>query len=195
MIRNNMMKCFAMGILLLLAGASVVPCSAGQSKNQPPEFPIITGPHYGKVNTEYTFTASLTDPEGDQYFMLLNWGDGNFSDWLGPFNSGEQSTFTHSWSEPGNYSILVKVKDTFGEESGWSAAFYITIVRLHPGFFIGTFKCITLTEDLVVLGSKSFFVFPAVPIFNKDTTIILSITSLRYPGESFTFGVGGVAIP
>ncbi|MCJ7697440.1 MAG: hypothetical protein MUO73_03820, partial [Thermoplasmata archaeon] len=45
--------------------------------NQPPNPPTITGPHYGKTNTTYTFSiGAITDPDGDQLYGLWDWGDG-----------------------------------------------------------------------------------------------------------------------
>jgi hypothetical protein len=47
--------------------------------------PTIDGPHAGKVNTNYTFTIGpITDPEGDQFYFFLDWGDGTTSGWQGP---------------------------------------------------------------------------------------------------------------
>jgi hypothetical protein len=62
--------------------------------NQPPNPPIINGPHYGKMSIkEYVFTLdTVTDPEGDQIYCYWDWGDGNIIDWVGPFNSGETIT-------------------------------------------------------------------------------------------------------
>jgi hypothetical protein len=96
--------------------------------NNPPEKPATpTGPASGKPGTSYLYTTSTTDPDGDQVFYMWDWGDGNFSDWIGPFNSGASATATYSWTEQGTYSIKVKAKDTFGDESVWSDPLPITM--------------------------------------------------------------------
>lgn len=56
-----------------------------------------------------------------------DWGDGNQSDWLGPFDSGAQATAEKSWSVKGQYNIKVKAKDTKGAESTWSDSLPITM--------------------------------------------------------------------
>jgi hypothetical protein len=58
---------------------------------------------------------------------MWDWGDGNMSDWLGPFASGAQASAQKSWSAKGEYSIKVKAKDIYGAESAWSDPLPITM--------------------------------------------------------------------
>jgi hypothetical protein len=51
--------------------------------------------------------------------LFIDWGDGTDSGWIGPYNSGEEVTKSHKWSEQGNYTIKAKAKDVFDEESDW----------------------------------------------------------------------------
>jgi hypothetical protein len=85
-----------------------------------PERPV--GPSEGTLETPYTFTTSTTDPEGDQVWYMWSWGDGTFSDWLGPYSSGEEASAENSWSEENYYQIRVKAKDESDVESDWSFA-------------------------------------------------------------------------
>jgi len=88
--------------------------------NNPPLKPDKpTGPTSGKIGREYSYYIMTTDPDGDQLFYQWDWGDGSFSQWLGPYNSGEEISASHSWSE-GSYNIKVKSKDIHNEESNWS---------------------------------------------------------------------------
>jgi len=93
----------------------------------PPVTPTITGPSSGKVNTEYPYTSSTTDPEGDQVFYWFDWADGTNSGWLGPYNSGVTCEAKHTWTAKNNYNIKVKAKDTNGAESDWSDPLPITM--------------------------------------------------------------------
>jgi len=164
--------------------------------NNPPNPPTIQGPHYGKTNTTYTFSlGAITDPEGDQLYCLWDWGDGNTSGWLGPLNSGETVNASHAWKEPGTYAIRVKLKDSYGAESDWSAPFSIVIVRLKTAFFLGIFKSINQTDDLIIIQTGPFIILPSKQIFYIRRTIVISKDYLGYFGISFTLGVGGVAIP
>ncbi len=94
----------------------------------PPEAPTVNGPAAGKPGKEYEYTAISTDPEGDQIFYLFDWGDITDSGWIGPFNSGQEITVSHSWSAVGNYSIKVRAKDVNGSISYWSEPYPVQIV-------------------------------------------------------------------
>jgi hypothetical protein len=92
-----------------------------QQQNFPPNKPNTpSGNNSGKIKTVYTYTTSTTDPNGDQVYYLWDWGDGNNSSWLGPYNSGVTTNTTHKWIVKGSYSIKVKAKDIHGKESDWS---------------------------------------------------------------------------
>ena len=96
----------------------------------PPEKPNIPdGPTRGKAGEEHTFSTSSTDPEGEQLYYKWNWGEGNFSNWLGPFNSGEICEASYTWIEQNQYNITVKTKDIHGEESDWSDPLAISMPK------------------------------------------------------------------
>ncbi|UCB58446.1 MAG: PQQ-binding-like beta-propeller repeat protein, partial [Thermoplasmatales archaeon] len=88
--------------------------------NNPPDKPVITGPTTGGTGKEYNFTFSATDPDEDNIYYFIEWGDDTTSGWLGWYNSGEEITVSHTWSEPGTYNIKAKVKDYLDVESDWS---------------------------------------------------------------------------
>lgn len=132
--------------------------------NQPPNPPIITGPHLGKINTEYMFTlGEITNPEGDQFYCLWDWGDGNTSGWLGPYTSGQTITAIHTWSEPSTYNVRLKVKDAYGAESDWSEPFtiYITSKILLIGFVQ---SAMNLGEECIVLNMSIALIIKLKPI-------------------------------
>ena len=95
--------------------------------NLPPEKPLIDGPISGAVGKEYDYTFVTTDPENDYVYYYVEWGDGEIEDWIGPFDSGEEQTFEHSWSEIGVNEIRAKAKDYNEAESNWSETFTVTI--------------------------------------------------------------------
>ena len=89
--------------------------------NNPPNKPVKpSGTNSGKINVEYTYTTSTTDPDGDQVYYNWSWGDGTYSGWIGPNASGATESIKHKWSVKGSYQIKVKAKDTNGAESPWS---------------------------------------------------------------------------
>ena len=78
--------------------------------NNPPNKPTVTGPTSGKAGTSYTYTATTTDPDGDQIFYCFNWGDGNemCTDLV---ESGQTVDVTHTWQNKGDYTITVTATD------------------------------------------------------------------------------------
>jgi len=89
--------------------------------NSPPEKPDTPdGPTTGTPGVTYLYTTSTIDNEDDQVYYMWDWGDGNYSQWLGPFNSDTTATASYTWSDKGTYSIKVKSKDVHDEESEWS---------------------------------------------------------------------------
>jgi hypothetical protein len=89
--------------------------------NSRPDKPITpSGPSNGKSGEEYTYTTSTTDPDDDKVYYMWDWGDGTFSDWIGPYNSGEECSASHIWNDRASYSIKVKAKDENGIHGPWS---------------------------------------------------------------------------
>jgi hypothetical protein len=78
------------------------------------------GPASGGADVEYTYTVSTTDPDGDKLYYLFDWGDGEFSGYIGPYDSGEIIDANHAWVEEGDYEIRVIAKDEHGAIGEWS---------------------------------------------------------------------------
>jgi hypothetical protein len=88
-------------------------------ENQPPNPPTITGPASGKKGQPYNYTFNTTDPNGDNVYYFIDWGDNTSSGWIGPYSSGHEITQSHTWSK-GTYTIKAKAKDMYGSESSWA---------------------------------------------------------------------------
>ena len=85
--------------------------------NAPPEEPTITGPSTGKKDVEHTFQLSVVDPDDDEVYYFIDWGDEAYSGWIGPYASGETITTSYTWREDGVYLVKVKAKDEFDVET------------------------------------------------------------------------------
>lgn len=95
----------------------------------PPNIPETPqGAFEGNVSAEIFFTTSTEDSDGQKVYYKWSWGDGDESEWMGPYPSGDSIQASHSWDEPGVYEIKVKASDTIGSESNWSEHFFIDIV-------------------------------------------------------------------
>jgi hypothetical protein len=89
--------------------------------NKNPDKPRITGPSVGKAGVKYDYKFSTTDPEENDVFYYILWGDEQEGKWVGNYSSGEEITISHIWEKNGKYTIRAKAKDTNGAESEWSS--------------------------------------------------------------------------
>lgn len=101
-----------------------------KNPNPPPETPDTPqGPTNGVIDKELTYSGVTTDPDGEQIYYKFSWGDETTSEWVGPYDSGDQGNMSHIWTEPGVYEIKVKAKDENESESDWSNPLRITIIQ------------------------------------------------------------------
>lgn len=121
------------------------------TNNTPPYKPQITGPSKGVPGTSYRFDFQTTDPQGDNIWYFVDWGDNSTSGWLGPYVSGYTLHVQHSWAEKGNFTVKAKAKDTYGAESDWG-----TMNVVMPSVYI------SYNSLLLRLVQKYPFVFPAL---------------------------------
>jgi len=91
----------------------------------PPE-----GTTSGKTKQKQTYTASTTDPDGDDLYYMFDWGDNTSSEWVGPYSSGETASADKTWNNDGVYQIRVVAKDEHGRISGWSDPLEVTMPKI-----------------------------------------------------------------
>jgi hypothetical protein len=90
------------------------------SENNPPNPPTITGPIKAKVGVPTTYNFTATDPDNDDVFYYIDWGDQTNSGWVGSYPSGKRIIQSHTWSKKGTYTIKTKAKDINDNESDWA---------------------------------------------------------------------------
>ncbi len=83
----------------------------------------------GDEDKELTYQVVAEDPEEDDVYYQINWGD-ETSGWLGPYTSGVETDITHSWDEEGEYTIKARAKDVYGKVGSWGPEINVTI---NPG--------------------------------------------------------------
>ncbi len=87
--------------------------------NEPPAAPQITGQSSGKPGQSYDYTFITNDPNGDQVYLTIDWGDGQTNNWIGPYASNQPLVLPHSWAKRGTYAIKAQAKDTSGLVGPW----------------------------------------------------------------------------
>ena len=90
-------------------------------------------------------TTTINNAVSTIYYQW-DWGDGNFSDWMGRYSSGERCIANHSWVKHGIYSVKVKASDLDKWESPWSRPHKVYIPRLRV--------FLSMVENLVDLMTR-----------------------------------------
>jgi hypothetical protein len=112
------------------SGGVIVNCSSGglsgyhvqtltTIQDTPPAVPSIQGTTEGKPKVAYPYTVVAADPEGDDVFYFVDWGDTTNSSWMGPYPSNENVTLDHTFTKKGSYTINVQTRDIYYAASGW----------------------------------------------------------------------------
>jgi hypothetical protein len=136
---------------------------------------VLDGPSNAGKNIPLDFATVAPDPEGDDVFYQWDWGDGNISNWYGPYTFGKQTSATHQWAENGTYDIKVRAKDTLGKESGWSPVYQVSIA-----------------PQVELLNLRSgYLYFNFFDIFNKAYGYLYSLDLL---GMALIISTGGFTV-
>jgi hypothetical protein len=71
-------------------------------------------------------------------YYQFSWGDGNYSEWFGPYNNNEQVRAEHEWEEPGTYQVQARARFQLNTTlilgimddwmyTGWSEPLLVTV--------------------------------------------------------------------
>jgi parallel beta-helix repeat protein len=93
-----------------------------------PESPIISGPAQGRPGIDYNYTFVTTDPEEEDVWYHISWGDKEIIYIYGPYPSGEEITLSYNWTNKGTYLITCWVRDIYDAVSN-TTTFEVTIPR------------------------------------------------------------------
>lgn len=85
-----------------------------------PSKPAIDGPTNGKIGELYDYEFVSTIPGNNEIWYFIDWGDGTYSRWIGPYVSGEEVIKSHRWFICKTYAIRAKAKNVYDVESNWS---------------------------------------------------------------------------
>lgn len=88
--------------------------------NSPPEIIELDGSLNGKANVLYDYFITSVDEDQDEIYLSVDWGDDTDVSWIGPYESNEQVTLSHTWIEKGSYTISVRTKDSMGNLGEWT---------------------------------------------------------------------------
>ena len=127
------------------------------NENYAPIKPTIAGPTKGEPGIQYTFTFNSTDPNGEDVYYFIDWGDGENTGWLGPYSSGQKISQNHTWNVKQRITIKAKAKDVNNDESEWS------------------YHTISLPKPKVTIKSTIMQLLERFPIISKILKLLLQL--------------------
>jgi len=158
----------------------------------PPEEPeLIEGANQTIVGEIKSFIFSAVDPDDDNIYIMVDWGDNSVDLWNGPYASGEEVIFTHAYDDPGSYEITAKTMDIHQYESQWYEAVTIDVFW-NEAFLFGSHEIINETEEKTKISANSVVYMNMNPFklrfFNEGEEIIISSDSGGILLKGFLFG-------
>jgi outer membrane protein assembly factor BamB len=93
----------------------------GKGDPDAPSAPVLSGKIRGLPMVNYEFSITATSPLGRDVYYQVDWSDrDSYTDWIGPYHSGETIKLKHHWMNEGRYyQIAVRAKDVNGLCSPW----------------------------------------------------------------------------
>jgi len=166
----------------------------------------IMGPSSGEIGKAYSFTTSASDVNGDLIKYCFDWGDTTHT-WTGLVNSGDHVSVNHTWTKPGNYTITVKARDTFGLDSAWSDPWVINIRSEAPYLEIekitgGVLKVKTVLVNTGLLAAQNVScnitvkggMLGMIRVSTENSVDILGVQEEKTIASRTIFGVGKINI-
>jgi len=159
--KERLIKTFALGVVVLFIGTGVVSAfnvnltnesnttirinKMATMDNHPPNAPNIKGKAFVRPAKPYSYTFNATDPDGDNVFYEIDWGDGNSEKWIGPYASGKEVILIHTYYQKLMSHIRARANDTHGAIGDWGVLNVWTSKNkqiINPAFlhFIEQFK-------------------------------------------------------
>ncbi len=127
---NKKIIAILIGMLFLVPISTVIADDdEGNGSNRAPCAPIIVEDSSGDDKLECQCTFYSNDPDGDDLFYWIDWGDSKVEliqpldddekvvPWDGPYDSGYQLSLNHKYSQRGKYEITIISKDIYDLES------------------------------------------------------------------------------
>jgi hypothetical protein len=150
-----------------------------------------SGVSSGQTGTSYIYRTSATDPDDDQIKYIFDWGDGvqNQTDYT---DSDFSVSASHSWADPGTYTVRIKAVDSEGMESGWSDRLTVIITNdtrfVSDPLGLGGEEQEGQEEELVrIIGVVlviAGLLFTALTTVKRDVTIEFGVSerTIKYVG-------------
>jgi len=144
------------------------------------------------IDVDTSYKTYSFDPNNDNLYYQWNFGDGSYSDWIGPYDSGIEIELSHKYDKIGGYEIRVQAKDTNGLLSNQSDSLFVN-VRPYKALLIGKIDSKTIKNNETSFWADNLFVFSSYPMFLKTYPfgeyMIVDNKYLGIISNNFIFGI------
>ena len=149
------------------------------SGNKPPVIHGFEAPTKLKVGVAGTWNIKASDPENGSLSYSIDWGDKVFDASAGTMPHSlvqeslkQQSSFTHAYSYPGEYKVIVTVRDS-ASATAQSSATIVVVAGEDP--IIGTLKVRVLNGSIVCITTPCEFplIGATIQVYDLGGTAIL----------------------
>jgi len=105
-------KGLLIGIIVMFIGFSVIPSTGNIiRKNKLTVETIINGPTYGEIGELLEYSLILISDIEDDIWFDVYWGDGTYTDYIGPCKPNEEMNVSNIWYESGVYEIIAQAEN------------------------------------------------------------------------------------
>jgi outer membrane protein assembly factor BamB len=117
--------------------------------NKPPLKPTVDGPTEGRPRREYKFTATTTDPDGDNVSYFFDWDyENDVSGWTDFVSNGESVSVKYLFYHEGTYNVKVRAQDEQGTDSEWTT-FEVNIPRTKTTTYHWFLECFPVMKNFL----------------------------------------------
>jgi hypothetical protein len=117
-----LIKTLALGIVVLFIIPCVISSTASNAvveKSSKTSTKAILDPLLFPVmwteNFSTFYISTPNAPNISDVYYLIDWGNGDVTDWIGPYNSNETVSISYEWDYDGIYQIIAAAKNQAGE--------------------------------------------------------------------------------
>lgn len=150
--------------------------------NNNPEKATIVGPTKGSVGTNYAFNFTASDPDFDEIYFVIEWGDGIKT--TSQFTTTNQPiTVNHSWAKAGTYTINVTTWDL---NYGTSGVQPYSIV-ISDAFLGGLSWYIPVILVIIIVAIVLAFLFIRRKRSTQPTPVPMTMLNDETPAEEYPY--------
>jgi hypothetical protein len=136
----------------------------GKGDPDAPSAPVLSGKIRGLPMVDYEFRIRATSPLGRDVYYQVDWSDrDSYTDWIGPYHSGETIKLKHHWMNEGiYYQISVRAKDVNGLCSPWGEYGFRTFpfdksIMSNGCYLLSFLEQFPLLNTLLNIKNKIFY--------------------------------------